>query len=64
MCCLAVEGSLVNNAWKWQWSVGPQELRRGQENYWQYWVTNGLGIKEYCDLGELLGVDMIWAINM
>ena len=54
----------MDNAWKWQWSTGPQELRRGQENYWQYWVTNGLGIKEYCDLSELLGADMIWAINM
>ena len=65
-----VEGGRLNNRFNWRRTLGPIEERRGHDNdVWDYFTENHLGIFEYLDWVESL-VDAygkpsrtVWVVN-
>lgn len=57
------EGLTLENAIHWKNTVGPIEDRPGHFDLWGYRATDGLGMLEFCKLGELLGADLMYVFN-
>ncbi|KAL2111019.1 hypothetical protein VUR80DRAFT_376 [Thermomyces stellatus] len=57
-----LEGDDVNNWWDWKQSLGPLRNRRGFQNTWGYQMTNGLGLMEYLQMAEDMGMEMILGV--
>lgn len=54
---------LGNNRFNWKETIGPIEERPGQRNQiWGYWVSNGLGFKEYLDFAEDIGAKPLFVV--
>ena len=58
-----VEGLTLENAIHWKKTIGPIEDRPGHFDLWGYRATDGLGMLEFCKLGELLGADLMYVFN-
>lgn len=58
-----VEGINLENAIHWKKTIGPIEDRPGHWNLWNYRFTDGIGMLEYCKLGEILGADLMFVCN-
>jgi len=60
-----VEGVTVDTRWNWKQTIGPIWERPGHENSaWGYWSDDGLGLLEFLQLTEDLGVTPVigvWA---
>jgi len=55
---------LGNNRFNWKETIGPIEERPGLRNQiWGYWVSNGLGFKEYLDFAEDIGAKPLFVVN-
>ncbi|KAL8283928.1 hypothetical protein RQP46_005360 [Phenoliferia psychrophenolica] len=57
-----IEGNTVDTRWKWHETIGPLVSRPGRMGTWGYANTDGLGMMEYLDLCEDLGVEQIMAV--
>lgn len=58
-----VEGLTLENAIHWKKTIGPIEDRPGHFDLWGYRATDGLGMLEFCKLGEILGADLMYVFN-
>ncbi len=58
-----VEGELKDDRAVWKDTIGPVEERKGQWNFWQYLVSNGLGYHEGLQMCEDLGAEPLFVIN-
>jgi alpha-N-arabinofuranosidase len=60
-----VEGVTFDTRWNWKATIGPVWERPGHENSaWGYWSDDGLGLLEFLELAEELGVTPVigvWA---
>jgi alpha-L-arabinofuranosidase len=58
-----VEGVTVGTRWNWKQTIGPVWERPGHQNSaWGYWSDDGLGLLEYLQLTEDLGVTPVMAV--
>jgi alpha-L-arabinofuranosidase len=58
-----VEGVTIDTRWDWKQTIGPVWERPGHENSaWGYWSDDGLGLLEYLQLAEDLGVTPVMAV--
>jgi alpha-L-arabinofuranosidase len=58
-----VEGVTIDTRWDWKQTIGPVWERPGHENSaWGYWSDDGLGLLEYLQLAEDLGVTPVLAV--
>jgi alpha-L-arabinofuranosidase len=58
-----LEGDTVDTRWAWKQTVGPVWERPGHENSaWGYWSDDGLGLLEFLELTEDLGVTPVMAV--
>jgi alpha-L-arabinofuranosidase len=58
-----VEGATIDTRWNWKQTIGPVWERPGHENSaWGYWSDDGLGLLEYLQLAEDLGVTPVMAV--
>lgn len=58
-----IEGITLENAIHWKDTIGPIEDRPGHWDLWGYRCTDGLGMLEFCRLGELLDADLMYVCN-
>ena len=58
-----VEGINLENAIHWKNTIGAIEDRPGHWDLWNYRCTDGLGMLEFCLLGEALGADLMYVMN-
>ena len=58
-----VEGVNLANAIQWKKTRGPIEDRPGHWSIWDYRVSDGLGMLEFCQLAEDLDADIMWVSN-
>lgn len=58
-----VEGINLENAIHWKKTIGAIEDRPGHWDLWGYRCTDGLGMLEFCLLGEELGADLMYVMN-
>ena len=58
-----IEGITFENAIHWQKTIGPIEDRPGHWDLWGYRRTDGLGMLEFCKLGEALDADLMYVCN-
>ena len=60
-----VEGVTVDTRWNWKQTIGPVWERPGHQNSaWGYWSDDGLGLPEFLQLAEDLGITPVigvWA---
>ena len=59
-----VEGINLENAIHWKETIGPIEDRPGHWDLWSYRCTDGMGMLEFCLLGEALGADLMYVFNV
>ena len=52
-----LEGNTIANRWKWNETIGPLKDRPGHATTWGYEQTNGLGLVEYMEWCEDLGLE-------
>ncbi|KAI0449085.1 alpha-N-arabinofuranosidase A [Xylaria acuta] len=57
-----LEGRTNTSYWDWKDSIGPLEGRPGFSGVWNYQQTNGLGLLEYLEFSEDLGMELILAV--
>ncbi|TDL19641.1 glycoside hydrolase family 51 protein [Rickenella mellea] len=57
-----LEGQTIAGRWNWRNTVGPLINRPGRLGDWTYINTDGLGLKEYLDFLEDVGMPSIMAI--
>ncbi|KAG8689789.1 hypothetical protein FRC08_010777, partial [Ceratobasidium sp. 394] len=57
-----VEGTSIDNRWKWYNTIGPLENRTGRFGNWGYPNTDGLGLMEYLNWAEDLGAEPILGV--
>jgi alpha-N-arabinofuranosidase len=53
-----LEGDNIDTWWDWKATLGPLRHRRGHQNTWGYMMTNGLGLMEYLEFAEDLGMEI------
>jgi len=58
-----VEGINLENAIHWKNTIGAIEDRPGHWDLWGYRCTDGLGMLEFCLLGEALEADLMYVMN-
>ncbi|KAI1874462.1 hypothetical protein JX265_004670 [Neoarthrinium moseri] len=59
-----LEGLTNSSYWDWKNSIGPLKDRPGYAGVWNYQQSNGLGLMEYLELSEDMGLELIvgvWA---
>ncbi|MBQ4628345.1 MAG: hypothetical protein IJB44_04640 [Clostridia bacterium] len=59
-----IEGITLENAIHWKKTVGNIEDRPGHWDLWGYRCTDGMGMLEFCMLGEALGADLMYVFNV
>ncbi|EJD05374.1 glycoside hydrolase [Fomitiporia mediterranea MF3/22] len=57
-----LEGQTIDGRWIWNNTVGPLANRPGRLGDWGYINTDGLGLKEYLDFIEDMGMQSIMAV--
>jgi len=57
-----LEGASTADRWIWNNTVGPLQSRPGRQGDWGYANTDGLGLKEYLDFIEDVGMEPIMAV--
>ena len=57
-----VEGNAFNQRFNWKETIGPVEQRPGHPSCWGYWSTDGLGLLEYAEWCEDLGMEPTLAV--
>jgi alpha-L-arabinofuranosidase len=57
-----LEGRSIDERFAWKNTIGPVEQRAGHESPWGYWSTDGLGLLEYLEWCEDLGIQPVLAI--
>ncbi|KAI0466197.1 alpha-N-arabinofuranosidase A [Xylaria cf. heliscus] len=57
-----LEGRTNTSYWDWKDSIGLLEDRPGFSGVWGYQQTNGLGLLEYLEFAEDLGMELILAV--
>ncbi|KAI1357667.1 alpha-N-arabinofuranosidase A [Xylaria arbuscula] len=57
-----LEGLANTSYWNWKDSIGPLKGRPGFSGVWNYQQTNGLGLFEYCQFAEDMGMELILAV--
>ncbi|KAI0108860.1 alpha-N-arabinofuranosidase A [Nemania sp. FL0031] len=57
-----LEGSTNTSWWNWKDSIGPLKDRPGFSGVWGYQQTHGLGLLEYLQFAEDLGMELILAV--
>ncbi|KAB5536249.1 glycoside hydrolase superfamily [Coniochaeta sp. 2T2.1] len=57
-----LEGNTQTNWWKWNETIGPLKDRPGMANVWNYQITYGMGLVEYMEWCEDLGLEPIVAV--
>ncbi|KAL3428359.1 alpha-N-arabinofuranosidase A [Phlyctema vagabunda] len=57
-----LEGLYAPYRLAWNDTIGPLKDRRGHQGTWGYQQTNGLGLIEYFEWCDDLGVEPVWAV--
>lgn len=57
-----LEGHSFDTRWKWRDTIGPLENRPGRRGDWTYPNTDGMGLMEYLNFAEDLGMEPILAV--
>ncbi|KAI1444122.1 glycoside hydrolase family 51 protein [Annulohypoxylon stygium] len=57
-----LEGLSNRTWWDWKNTIGPLKDRPGFSGVWGYQQTNGLGLMEYLEFAEDLGVEVVLAV--
>ncbi|KAF7538512.1 hypothetical protein G7054_g2915 [Neopestalotiopsis clavispora] len=57
-----LEGLVNSSYWDWKNSIGPLKNRPGYAGVWGYQQTNGLGLLEYLELSEDMGLELVVAV--
>ena len=57
-----VEGNAFNQRFNWKETIGPVEQRPGHPSCWGYWSTDGLGLLEFAEWCEDLGMEPVLAV--
>ncbi|KAI0428924.1 alpha-N-arabinofuranosidase A [Xylaria sp. FL1042] len=57
-----LEGSTNASYWNWKNSIGPLKERPGFSGVWNYQQTNGLGLLEYLEFAEDMGMELALAV--
>lgn len=57
-----LEGDSIEGRWKWNETIGPLTDRPGRATTWQYQETLGLGLVEYMEWCDDLGMEPILAV--
>ncbi|KAK5634867.1 hypothetical protein RRF57_010580 [Xylaria bambusicola] len=57
-----LEGLTNTSYWNWKDSIGPLKDRPGFSGVWDYQQTNGLGLLEYLEFAEDMGMELILAV--
>ncbi|KAI0517074.1 alpha-N-arabinofuranosidase A [Xylaria bambusicola] len=57
-----LEGLTNKSFWNWKDSIGPLRDRPGFSGVWDYQQTNGLGLLEYLEFAEDMGMELILAV--
>ncbi|CDM33242.1 hypothetical protein DTO013E5_5591 [Penicillium roqueforti] len=57
-----LEGDSIDGRWKWNETIGPLTDRPGRATTWQYQETLGLGLVEYMEWCDDLGMEPILAV--
>jgi alpha-L-arabinofuranosidase len=59
-----VHGRSINNAYRWEETVGPVESRKQKYNRWGYYQSYGLGFFEYFQFCEDIGAEPLPCLPM
>jgi len=57
-----LEGLRNDSWWDWKNSIGPLKERPGFQGVWGYQQTNGLGLMEYLEWSEDMGLERVLAV--
>ncbi|KAI0421854.1 alpha-N-arabinofuranosidase A [Xylaria grammica] len=57
-----LEGSTNTSYWDWKDSLGPLKNRPGFSGVWNYQQTHGLGLLEYLEFAEDMGMELVLAV--
>ncbi|KAL6704410.1 hypothetical protein ACN47E_008262 [Coniothyrium glycines] len=57
-----LEGLTKDSYWDWKDSLGPLKDRPGFQGVWGYQQTNGLGLMEYLEWAEDMGLEIVLAV--
>ena len=57
-----IEGYSIETRWKWNNTIGPLTERPGRPGNWEYYNTDGLGLLEYLEWTEDLGLEPVLAV--
>ncbi|KAJ6186738.1 hypothetical protein N7519_008039 [Penicillium mononematosum] len=57
-----MEGDTIEGRWKWNETIGPLKDRPGRATTWQYQETLGLGLVEYMEWCDDLGMEPILGV--
>ena len=57
-----LEGISVQKRWKWFETIGPLKHRPGRFADWSYYNTDGLGLLEYLEWTEDMGIEPVLAV--
>ncbi|KAI5921052.1 alpha-L-arabinofuranosidase [Camillea tinctor] len=57
-----LEGNTNTSWWDWKNSIGPLKDRPGFSGVWGYQQTNGLGLMEYLEFAEDVGMELVLAV--
>ncbi|KAH8650136.1 alpha-L-arabinofuranosidase [Xylariales sp. PMI_506] len=57
-----LEGNTNTSWWDWKNSIGPLKDRPGFSGVWGYPQTNGLGLLEYLEFAEDMGLEIVVAV--
>ncbi|KAL1982903.1 hypothetical protein VTN96DRAFT_755 [Rasamsonia emersonii] len=57
-----LEGYSIFQRWKWNETIGPLRYRKGRVGNWEYYNTNGLGLLEFLEWTEDLGMEPVLAV--
>lgn len=52
-----LEGYSISQRWKWNETIGPLKDRKGRVGDWNYYNTNGLGLLEFLEWTEDMGIE-------
>jgi alpha-L-arabinofuranosidase len=58
-----LEGLTNDSYWDWKNSLGPLRNRPGFQGVWGYQQTNGLGLMEYLEWSEDMGLERSESIS-
>ena len=53
-----LEGLTLGTEWDWKDTLGPLRYRPGFQGVWEYQQTHGLGLVEYLEWSEDMGLEI------